>query len=234
MGEELRGPTHSNRLGYFEDMEFLGFHKELMARCQVDRYTPWVELELLPEDYKRGSELLEQRKQRRGSWGWKDPRATMFMDFWTEIDPALKFLVMYRDPREVMTSMYREQRRRIRYRHPTYAPRTWIVNNLQAIDFALRHPGRVAFLDLKSLKEAPGRAIAALSEWLGRRLSIDVWKEVYRPGELRASRRSQVREPVISALARFAIAFYGAEMQHVYRLLTDLSLVSAETKDAAD
>lgn len=225
MGDDMRGPTDSNRLGYFEDMEFLDFHKEVLARCGVDRYTPWLALDIDAKDFERGHALLSQRNSEYACWGWKDPRATMFMDFWVKIYPGIKFLVMYRHPDEVMTSMYREQRRRIRYRHPTYAPRTWIVNNLQALDFSLRHPGSVAFLDLRAIKEQPAQVVHALSEWLSYPLSVDVWKEVYKPSELRAGKRSVFREPVIERLVRFAESCYGTEMRQVYKLLSAASLI---------
>lgn len=225
MGDDMRGPTDSNRLGYFEDMEFLNFHKDILARRGVDRYTPWLALDVDAKDFERGHALLTQRNNDYACWGWKDPRATMFMDFWVKIYPGIKFLVMYRHPDEVMTSMYREQRRRIRYRHPTYAPRTWIVNNLQALDFSLRYPGTVAFLDLRSIKEHPAEVVHALSGWLNYPLSVDMWHEVYKPSELRAGKRSVFKEPVIDRLVRFAESLYGTEMRQVYNLLSVASLV---------
>lgn len=225
MGDDMRGPTESNRLGYFEDMEFLNFHKEVLARRGVDRYTPWLTLDIDAGDVERGRALLNRRNNEYVCWGWKDPRATMFMDFWVKIYPGIKFLVMYRHPDEVMTSMYREQRRRIRYRHPTYAPRTWIVNNLQALDFSLRYPGSVAFLDLRSIKERPTEVVHALSGWLHHPLSVDAWKDVYKPSELRAAKRSAFKEPVIDQLVRVAESFYGAEMRQIYNLLSIASLV---------
>ncbi len=225
MGDDMRGPTDSNRLGYFEDMEFLNFHKEVLTRCNVDRYTPWLTLDIDAKDIERGHALLNQRNDEHACWGWKDPRATMFMDFWVKIYPGIKFLVMYRHPDEVMTSMYREQRRRIRYRHPTYAPRTWIIDNLQALDFSLRYPGSVAFLDLRAIKERPDEVIHALSNWLDYPLSVDVWKEVFKPAELRAGKRSTFKEPVIDRLVQFAESCYGTEMRQVYKLLSAVSLV---------
>ncbi|WP_096364536.1 sulfotransferase family protein [Thiohalobacter thiocyanaticus] len=224
MGNDMRGPTHSNRLGYFEDMDFLDFHKGMLSRSGVDRYTPWLEFDISENDFRYGQELIEKRNKEHVHWGWKDPRATMFMDFWLKVEPDIRFLVMYRDPSEVMTSMYREQRRRIRYRHPTYAPRTWIVNNLQALNFSQRHPGSVAFLDLRTIKEKPREVIGELSAWMGVPLSVDVWNQVYKPSELRAVRQNRLKEPVISNLVRFAHSCYGSEMREVYKLLCASSL----------
>lgn len=231
MGDDMRGPTHSNRLGYFEDMEFLDFHKNMLSRSGVDRYTPWLEFDIDQGDYRYARELIAMRSKEQTHWGWKDPRATMFMDFWKKVEPGIRFLVMYRNPAEVMTSMYREQRRRIRYLHPTYAPRTWIVNNLQALNFAYRHPGSVAFLNLNTIKENPQVVISELSAWLGVPLSVDVWNEVYKPSELRAARQSKLREPVISNLVRFAHSCYGAEMREVYQLLCASSVGKGPSND---
>jgi hypothetical protein len=224
MGSDMRSATRSNRLGYFEDLEFLDFHKEIMCRNGVDRYTPWRELDVNENDCQLARELAQKRSEQHQYWGWKDPRATMFMDFWGPIIPGVRFLVMYRDPSEVMTSMYREQRRLIRYRHPTYAPRTWIINNLQALNFSRRHPGSVAFLDLATIKENPQLVVLELGEWLGKELSVDVWHRVYQPSELRAATDHRLREPVTKNLVRFSKSYYGAEMREIYRLLRSSSL----------
>ncbi len=224
MGDNMREATRSNRFGYFEDMEFLNFHKSLLKKCGVDRYTPWVDLSLTRKDFEQASALLDCKNEKSVFWGWKDPRATMFMDLWNEINPSIKFLVMFRDPDEVMTSMYREQRRRIRYLHPTFAPKTWIINNLQALRFFLKKPESVAFVDLSVLKKSPDRVIYSLSEWLQYPLSIDVWNKVYRPSELRAGKKEYLNEPIISALVGFSKKYYGSEMKEVYRLLTEASL----------
>jgi hypothetical protein len=44
------------------------------------------------------------------NWGWKEPRATLFLDFWRATLPDLKFLALYRHYAQVVDSLLRREK----------------------------------------------------------------------------------------------------------------------------
>jgi hypothetical protein len=103
MGQELLPPNKDNPRGYFEDIGFLEFQRRLLSECCLsdDGGHPdwgWTETEQLNrETFKdfipAATSMLASRVERRGLWGWKDPRTTLLLDFWDTLLAAGRYIL---------------------------------------------------------------------------------------------------------------------------------------------
>jgi glycosyltransferase involved in cell wall biosynthesis/predicted O-methyltransferase YrrM len=108
VGDKLLPPSESNPRGFFEDIDFYEFHEHLLnSRGQHYLY---VERDFVFEptqaDKTRARELGQQRSH-LAIWGWKDPRTSLFLDFWAQQFPESRFLFVVRHPLEVLCSLLR-------------------------------------------------------------------------------------------------------------------------------
>src|ERR1700688_3966457 len=118
----LTSVLHANNpRGYFEDADFYELHLRMLHACtrQDDpgfRDWGWTESEgfdrgRLPEFRTAARELVDKRRGSPGTWGWKDPRTALLLDFWHEIlieaGTAPGYLLVYRPPWDVADAMQR-------------------------------------------------------------------------------------------------------------------------------
>jgi glycosyltransferase involved in cell wall biosynthesis len=175
LGTDLLAPDHQNRRGYFEDRPFLEFDRRVLAAACPDDDPGWpdwgwTEAELLdPSVIARheaeGRELLASRRHDR-AWGWKDPRATLLLDFWAELAPDARYLFVYRPPWEVADSMVRYGHPALGH-HPSFALRTWAYYNRHLLDFADRHPDQCALVSIEALTDRWPEVAKVVTERLG-------------------------------------------------------------------
>jgi hypothetical protein len=112
LGEEadLLPPAEGNPDGYFENSKFVELNEELLARLGGTYFGPpalatgWAEaaaaLRDKAEDMLRGFAGHEP-------WGWKDPRNSLTLPFWTSLVGDLRTVICLRHPWDVADSLYR-------------------------------------------------------------------------------------------------------------------------------
>lgn len=192
MGRRLMGAAESNVRGHFEDLDFHELHVEALkaAGQPWDGFTlePVVHVpeRLLPA----ARELVESRRRAGQPWGWKEPRSTLFLDFWRGFVPELRFLLLFRPPWEVIDSLFRRGDP-IYQANPGLAVRVWSNYNRAVIDFHDRHPDRCLVIESQAAAEHPGRFADALAAKFGHR--IDPPADVYDPDLLRHDTAAQDR-----------------------------------------
>ena len=81
-----------NPRGYYEDVDFVRLQQAMIQHClpSADRGCPdwgWTESETFHDEHldsfhAQAAALLKSRAQTGEMWGWKDPRTTLFLDFW--------------------------------------------------------------------------------------------------------------------------------------------------------
>jgi hypothetical protein len=116
MGEKLLGANKGNVFGHYEDVEFLNFQSTLLdrmnGRLRPDDSNSNIffelpfDIEFTSEDFERAQRLIESRRPLE-RWGWKDPRSSLFLDFWIQNIPNLKVIVLFRHPLAVVDSLVR-------------------------------------------------------------------------------------------------------------------------------
>lgn len=99
VGGELMPANRGNQQGYFEDMEFVRLHEEILAGAGLpDTGLTADRLPVLSSDVKqRIAALLEKKSAGRDQWAWKDPRTCLFLSVYRELAPDADCLVIYRD-----------------------------------------------------------------------------------------------------------------------------------------
>jgi len=101
-------------------------------------------------------EIVERRSAGR-PWGWKEPRTTLFLDFWAEFLPEARFLLLFRHPLAVVDSLVRRgTEKEIRWR-PVIGLRAWRIYNEQALRFARSQPERAMVVEIESVIQSPER-----------------------------------------------------------------------------
>jgi hypothetical protein len=114
--ERLLKADATNPLGHFEHRGFLDIDRQLLKHFKATWHEP---PELQPGWHLDPGlkPLLSEAKavaatfDGRSPWGWKEPRASLFLPFWKEAIPNMRFVICIRNPLEVGRSL--EQRNHI-------------------------------------------------------------------------------------------------------------------------
>ncbi len=110
----------------------------------------------------QATRYLTHRNTTNALWGWKDPRSTLFLEEWLELEPGLKLIAVYRDPWEIVDALQR-------ITPPVFATRPdwplpiWIHYNEALARFARRHPERCLLLHSSVLTSRPEHLLDALT-----------------------------------------------------------------------
>ncbi len=157
-GGVAMGPTE-RRGDHQEDIGFVEFHRMLLHNC-VPANTPgwvdwgWTEDEgfdaALADPFKNQAFARAHTRVPGGRWGWKDPRTSLFLDFWKEIIPDSRFLLVYRFPWEVADSMQRLGSD-VFLENPEYAHWIWRFYNERILAFARANKDRCLLVSANAM-----------------------------------------------------------------------------------
>jgi glycosyltransferase involved in cell wall biosynthesis len=188
LGQRLLPPDKGNPRGYFEDIDFLEFQRKVLPECcpPDDGGHPdwgWTESEQLNRnrliDFTPcATTLLAARAEKRGLWGWKDPRTSLLLDFWDALLVDAYYIFVYRFPWDVADSMQRLGED-VFLRNPDYAYRIWSFYNSHLRDFFLKNSRRCLLLSINALKENPDRLVDLLREKLGFEMREANLRDIY-------------------------------------------------------
>ncbi len=168
IGRQLLEGNFSNVKGHFENLDFFNFHREALFSIGLNDGWTAERTVHVPEYYvDKAKTLIQTNASLTKPWGWKDPRTTLFLNFWGDFIPTAKFLLLYRSPWEVIDSLYR--RGDITFHHnPKFALDVWTNYNQIILDFYNRFPEKCLLAHLKQVVDHP----TAFIELLSQRLSI--------------------------------------------------------------
>ena len=156
-------PGHGNVRGFFEDLDVVGFH-EAILRSRSIHPVGWTTEKNIPVE----EMFLDKAKELIGNnaaipvWGWKDPRTTLFLDFWEQLLPEANFLLLYRAPWEVADSIYRRGDEMF-VEEPDLAIKIWISYNQQLLEFYNKFPHRCFIASVYNISEKASAFIDALN-----------------------------------------------------------------------
>ena len=168
MGARLLAAGPGNPGGHFEDLDFVELHDAALAARGAASLAVAPDFSFAPAaaEMAAARELLRQR-QGKPRWGFKDPRATLFLDFWADLLPEARFLLLYRHPVAVILSLLRRGLDLDAPADPAAALRCWEVYNGRALAFRREHPERCELWDLRALAEDPAAACERLAAVTG-------------------------------------------------------------------
>ena len=165
IGDRLMQPSPANPKGHFENLDFYQFHERVLQSQAIDS-AGWT----LQKDIKVESSFIEVAHKliadnaQSSVWGWKDPRTTLFLDFWADLLPNANFLLVYRAPWEVIDSLYRRGTDQIILRQPDLAPKIWQHYNQKILDFLDRFPNRCLLININTIVQHTQAWIDAINQ----------------------------------------------------------------------
>jgi len=195
MGDRLHVDRRTNPYGHYEDEDFLAVQRAEIARhFDGDDFLATRAFE--PGEAFRIDALRiyeKRRSETAGAWGWKDPRTTMFLEFWVEHVPQLRAVGLVRRPQGVLDSLSNRLRAYFKPALKERILRSCACYNRTLADFARRRPEQVTLVSLESLLEDPERVLERLACRLGLPLSPALLREHYAPAARNRSRRATTR-----------------------------------------
>ncbi|HEY9871594.1 MAG TPA: sulfotransferase [Candidatus Obscuribacterales bacterium] len=172
LGSRLLPAAESNRNGHFENLDFIELHRKILSfqGAETDGWTLRRDLSV-PEPLLQEARRVVSRNARAGPWGWKDPRTTLFLDFWATELPEAKFVFAHRPPWEVVDSLFRRGDE-IFQREPLLALQVWEHYNRLVLEFAGKYPERTLLVDIDSIASNWQECVRLIAERLHVPLSV--------------------------------------------------------------
>jgi len=106
-GDRLLGANQSNESGHFEDLDFLNLHEEILSYYKIIKnglISPF-NFTLNAYYYKKLKSNIDFKNSLHKQWGWKEPRTCLFINYYKELLPKAKYLILYRDYKFVVESL---------------------------------------------------------------------------------------------------------------------------------
>ncbi|HIN67563.1 MAG TPA: hypothetical protein EYM95_23215 [Candidatus Obscuribacterales bacterium] len=150
--------------GLFENLDFVHFHKKQLREFGQPE-EGWVTSPLpdASETARLEAQQLIAKNQRDAGWGWKDPRTTLFLNFWHEILPDAKFLFLIRSPWHVIDSLYRRGDAAF-LTNPSLALEVWEFYNNSLISFVEQHAESSLVFHIDTVITSPQKVIELINQ----------------------------------------------------------------------
>jgi hypothetical protein len=167
LGEHLMPAARGNSAGHFEDVEFVSFHSDVLG-AMGHHPDGWdtVALDQLPDFAEERAQTLLDQRSSRPLWGWKDPRTTLFLPFWERVLPEARFVFVYRNPWEVIDSLYCRGDTCFR-QDPAAAARLWSHYNSLILDGLSRLGERAILFKLDDIAACPSDFVEHMARAFG-------------------------------------------------------------------
>lgn len=167
IGTTLLGASPSNPMGHFEDVGFFNFHRRALVGQGLcsEGYTATVR-GVVPAAFDAEASGLVTARTRPGvAWGWKEPRTTLFLDFWQDRIPDARHVFVFRRPWEVADSLFRRGDDTFAI-NPVFALEVWAHYNRLILDFVHQHSDRCVVFEILQVIADPCAVVAAVRERL--------------------------------------------------------------------
>jgi len=178
MGDDLVGARLSNPFGHYEDVAVVRLHEALLAdnglTWQVDEDIRPV---VSPARWEELRAFAAGRQQGHRIWGFKDPRACLFLPAWKEVLPEARVVVVFRHYADSVASLHRREARLARageepvalhrrfWEVPGLALRMWLVHNQALLAFAEAHPADALAVSFDQLRAGLPLLSALKARW---------------------------------------------------------------------
>ncbi len=183
MGERLVGAARGNERGHFEDNDIVGLHDEILSFNRSHMYSPSRRLDVPDYLADKARALLANKHDYPGPSGWKDPRTTLFLNFWADLDPGIFFVLLYREPLSVINSLRRRGTDRRITIMPWIPAQAWLRYNSEILSFHKNNPERSVIISITGFNKTHERSRTILGDKIGADLSRP-YTDVFRREEL--------------------------------------------------
>lgn len=208
IGRDLVGANKSNPKGHFENKDFLEFHRTVLRSQEIiDKGWTLQDKITVEEQYVAEAKEIVAKNAISSLWGWKEPRTTLFLEFWANLLPEANFILIYRSPWEVVDSLYRRREDTIFQREPEMAVKLWIHYNQKIINFYNHFSRRCFLANLREIVKDPNLYVEAIKEKFKIPLSAPA-SNLYDPSLLHHQKEEGHRPSLIDYYFPEAIEIY--------------------------
>ena len=189
LGNELLGPAQGNRRGHFEDVHFLNLQEHALRDAGTSMLLRRVEDIPSPDD-----EMVEKARNlcagKDGLWGFKDPRTCLFLDLWLRLLPDAGFVLIFRHPLDVFSSLLRRGTDIEALLDPYTAFDSWAVYNRRLLEFHHVHKERCVLVSLEGAVQDLRSFVTRVSKQLEVPLESQEVEAPFEPSELHHRQKS--------------------------------------------
>jgi hypothetical protein len=167
IGERLLGPNAANVRGHFEDLDFTELHERMLGALGAPA-SGWTATNRAAVEASFDPEALGliHARAHHPAWGWKDPRSTLFLDFWSGLLPDACFVLVYRKPWEIVDSLFRRGDRDVAD-DPLLPVRAWLEHNERVLRFRAARPQHALLVNVEAVADASGALVRLIGERFG-------------------------------------------------------------------
>jgi GT2 family glycosyltransferase len=228
IGSSLMPADVGNEKGHFEDLDFVNLHRNILHSNGIESAGWTTDQFSVPCQFYYEAQRLLLSRNKKPLWGWKDPRTTLFLDFWFELIPSVKFIFVFRSPWQVIDSIFRRSvyEDSTFFKNPTHALRVWHYYNEKIIDFYQTHPHQCVLLNVKNIISMFDDVLDKLESKLNIVFAQNKFEKLYDAQSIELFDMSNHREMLINKYFPKAINLY-----HKLNELADLAVV--DDMDAA-
>lgn len=209
IGENLLKPFTDNVKGYYEDIDFLKFHKRIFKKNKKNMFL--AQNFFFDIDDLRDALVLINKKT-KALWGWKDPRTTLFLNFWQLLIYSPYFLFIYRNPFEVIDSLIRRKTDSALKINPFIAAKSWISYNEIILDFIKSNQQNTILINIRDLINNPQKFIFAINKKFNFDLSNENFIDVY-------DKNLFTTERIYKSISKIIIHFYKSKLSSLFQKL---------------
>jgi len=182
VGEDLIPAADDNQIGFFEDRDFEEFQDGVLLSRGLNYLVTSPERITLSDKEVESARMLISARAVIQLWGWKDPRTTLFLEFWNKELPGASFLFLYRHPLEVVFSLLRRGGPKV-IKDPARLFKVWDLYNRRVLEFVRRHPEKSTLCHIHGVLQDREKFSELLSTRIGLPKSPD-FKKRYKEGML--------------------------------------------------
>jgi hypothetical protein len=215
LGYELLEALPSNPYGHFEDREIVNLHTRILA----DNDRTWTVAEpLLPvvgqERWQLMTRIIERRNSEHRLWGFKDPRACLFMMLWKHLLPGARVLIVYRHfsgcayslgqrhSSDMFLGRGSEHVHRRFFEEPDFALKMWLVHNNALLAFARTFPEDTMTISLDMIRDGFPLVWALNRRWNLDLEDVPIAEAFDQSISVRRARRQPVSDEALIGKAR--------------------------------
>ncbi|MEG4483648.1 sulfotransferase [Microcoleus sp. D2_18a_B4] len=223
IGRNLLGADQVNIKGHWENIDFYEFHMNILDSQGLSSagWTLQDNLEIKEEFIDRAKQIIENNAL-SSVWGWKEPRTTLFLDFWAKLLPEARFLLIYRSPWEVADSLYRRQDELFQSQ-PELAIKYWQHYNQKILNFYNQEQNRCLLANVKTIIQYQAAYIDTINHKFNVNLSHPS-PTAYDPSMLKTEVSSNSQQPTV-------IDYYFPEAIELYQELEGRAWHPEQTPD---
>lgn len=183
MGSEFYRDETANKYGHYEDVDFLNLQRKELARAfNGEDYLVYKNFKLSDDFIEKSKKLFNTKTKlnKDADWGWKDPRTTVFVEHWLNIDPDIRFIFLVRKPESVINSLCRLLKTKRSIVEKTKYLNTYIYYNQRILDFIKNQSGKNwVLLSFEDLIANPSSEISKINKQFGLVLDAGLFSKYF-------------------------------------------------------